>query len=683
MNGATVGFTDDDGKGEYDIKDVPHAMRLSTSGTFIHGNYWGADSVFGSVQHQPRLRRSERRQGRATTRPATPPGSTTTRSSATWSWSKNSDDKTIAAGQRPQRLEHDLGRVEGRVGAMRHLFSSAGSRVPVPVAALALVLTLAGCGGPGVGTGTGTAGSAASAAAGAQDVRAVAPATDDAGSGPSPAGETGTAAGATGEIGTATSTPAPSPSAPAELPGLGPRTLAEIPDNARQVLVVTGQDKDSPQSQVVLYQRTDDSGWTAGRTWAGAQRAQGLDRPPLRGRSALAHRCVHPHRRGRAARRPRHQTALRPGAGSFTSAAPASRASRSPAPSTTSSRSTTTASPAPPRSTGPAPSARTGAAASGCTSTTTGPTHGCVSLAKHHMNELLLSLDPDRHPVIVMGDARVPRTVTTRTQRQHHEPAPRIRSRIVNSQEFRWSYDTRRKSAVAAAAGLASTALLLAVLPGEAAQATPPGTSAYGRTVTLVTGDRVMTDGAGRVTGVVRAEGRERVPFSVRVVDGHTQVVPGDAELLLAQGKLDARLFDVTQLVADGYDDADRGDVPLIVTFKGKKAPSMTPFTGAGAKIGRALPVVNGKAIRPVKKRGTEFWDAVTGEDKGDGRRSSPPRRRSRSCGSTAGARPASTRACRRSARRRPGPPVTTARASRSPCWTPASTPPTPTSRAR
>ncbi|MFE9772633.1 Ig-like domain-containing protein [Streptomyces sp. NPDC005931] len=49
MNGATVGFTDDDGEGEYDIKDVPHAMRLTTSGTFIHGNYWGAKSIFGSV----------------------------------------------------------------------------------------------------------------------------------------------------------------------------------------------------------------------------------------------------------------------------------------------------------------------------------------------------------------------------------------------------------------------------------------------------------------------------------------------------------------------------------------------------------------------------------------------------------------------------------------------------------
>ncbi|QNP70548.1 L,D-transpeptidase [Streptomyces roseirectus] len=49
MNGATVGFTDSDGKGEYDIKDVPHAIRLTNSGTFIHGNYWGAKSIFGNT----------------------------------------------------------------------------------------------------------------------------------------------------------------------------------------------------------------------------------------------------------------------------------------------------------------------------------------------------------------------------------------------------------------------------------------------------------------------------------------------------------------------------------------------------------------------------------------------------------------------------------------------------------
>ncbi|MEV7082147.1 Ig-like domain-containing protein [Streptomyces sp. NPDC093516] len=53
MNGATVGFKKRNGKGEYDIPDVPHAMRLTDSGTFLHGNYWAHRSVFGrtNVSH--------------------------------------------------------------------------------------------------------------------------------------------------------------------------------------------------------------------------------------------------------------------------------------------------------------------------------------------------------------------------------------------------------------------------------------------------------------------------------------------------------------------------------------------------------------------------------------------------------------------------------------------------------
>ncbi|GFE07819.1 lipoprotein [Streptomyces caniferus] len=46
MDGATVGFTSKEET--YKIPDVPHAMRLSSSGTFVHGNYWGSPSVFGN-----------------------------------------------------------------------------------------------------------------------------------------------------------------------------------------------------------------------------------------------------------------------------------------------------------------------------------------------------------------------------------------------------------------------------------------------------------------------------------------------------------------------------------------------------------------------------------------------------------------------------------------------------------
>ncbi|AQS67447.1 Ig-like domain-containing protein [Streptomyces pactum] len=48
MNSRTVGFG-----GEYDIPDVPHAIRLTSSGTFLHGNYWAPQDTFGraNVSH--------------------------------------------------------------------------------------------------------------------------------------------------------------------------------------------------------------------------------------------------------------------------------------------------------------------------------------------------------------------------------------------------------------------------------------------------------------------------------------------------------------------------------------------------------------------------------------------------------------------------------------------------------
>lgn len=43
MDSTTVGLGD-----EYNIPDVPHAQRLTASGTFVHGNYWAAPGIFGS-----------------------------------------------------------------------------------------------------------------------------------------------------------------------------------------------------------------------------------------------------------------------------------------------------------------------------------------------------------------------------------------------------------------------------------------------------------------------------------------------------------------------------------------------------------------------------------------------------------------------------------------------------------
>ncbi|WP_432151212.1 L,D-transpeptidase family protein [Streptomyces sp. bgisy029] len=49
---------------------------------------------------------------------------------------------------------------------------------------------------------------------------------------------------------------------PAEIPGLGPQTRAEIPEEARQAFVVTGEDENANRSSAVLYSREDPAeGW--------------------------------------------------------------------------------------------------------------------------------------------------------------------------------------------------------------------------------------------------------------------------------------------------------------------------------------------------------------------------------------------------------------------------------------
>ncbi|WP_188197331.1 S8 family serine peptidase [Nonomuraea sp. SYSU D8015] len=115
--------------------------------------------------------------------------------------------------------------------------------------------------------------------------------------------------------------------------------------------------------------------------------------------------------------------------------------------------------------------------------------------------------------------------------------------------------------------------------------------------VTLITGDRVVVSGGG-----VRVEpgpGR-RSGFTRQVIEGHLHVIPFDARPLIAQGVLDPRLFDITQLMAWRYGDADRPDIPMIV--QSAEVPGARRLAGLGMST-----------LQVPKKDAAQTWKEVTG----------------------------------------------------------------------
>ncbi|NEA62855.1 S8 family serine peptidase [Streptomyces sp. SID12488] len=176
----------------------------------------------------------------------------------------------------------------------------------------------------------------------------------------------------------------------------------------------------------------------------------------------------------------------------------------------------------------------------------------------------------------------------------------------------------REASALTLLTAAALTAALLSAPESGAAQSADgtagmARTLAKARTVTLVTGDRVTLDATGQVTGVRPGKGREGTAFRIARDGDRTYVVPRDAERLLANGTADRRLFDVTQLVKWGYDDAARPDLPLIVTYAKGRTLAPSALSAAGARVSRDLPSVNGDALKARKSEGAELWETLTG----------------------------------------------------------------------
>ncbi|ONI85865.1 hypothetical protein ALI144C_12175 [Actinosynnema sp. ALI-1.44] len=121
-----------------------------------------------------------------------------------------------------------------------------------------------------------------------------------------------------------------------------------------------------------------------------------------------------------------------------------------------------------------------------------------------------------------------------------------------------------RKQCAVLTAALTAAGLVVSPVSGVAAPA--PGDAAESSgTVTLITGDQVRVRG-DRAAGVRMAKGREHVRVWRYQLNGHDYAVPDDAMLRVSANTLDKRLFDVTGLVRQGYDDARVSVVPTIVT---------------------------------------------------------------------------------------------------------------------
>ncbi|WP_234326969.1 L,D-transpeptidase family protein [Streptomyces sp. NRRL WC-3742] len=189
----------------------------------------------------------------------------------------------------------------------------------------------------------------------------------------------------------------------AAIPGLGPTFTAKIPAGTNQVLVATGQDKNTDKNSVTLWTRTPEGRWLAGETWQGhngkngwtADHNQGDLRSPI-GVFSLTDAGGRLDNPGGKVPYDKDPSFVVSGTGFFGDQLAGSfdyvvainynRVAGS----------------------SPLDMRRPMGAGKGggiwLHVDHDGPTHGCVSIPEDKMVQLIRTLDPAAHPVIVMGD---------------------------------------------------------------------------------------------------------------------------------------------------------------------------------------------------------------------------------------------------------------------------------------
>ncbi|MEV4611632.1 hypothetical protein AB0K43_03385 [Kitasatospora sp. NPDC049258] len=190
----------------------------------------------------------------------------------------------------------------------------------------------------------------------------------------------------------------------AAIAGLGPTWMAKVPAQTTQLVLVSGQGKDSSDSTVTIWTRTPDGRWQPGQSWPShnalkgwtAKHTEGDLRSPvgLFSLSDAGGRKADP-----GSRLPYTEDSAfvmggrgfngEPLAGSFdyVVAIDYNRVTgRSPLDTAK-------------------PEGKTKGGGIWIHLDHGGPTHACISLTEDHMVELIKTLDPAAHPMIAMGDA--------------------------------------------------------------------------------------------------------------------------------------------------------------------------------------------------------------------------------------------------------------------------------------
>ncbi|MEV6106968.1 S8 family serine peptidase [Streptomyces sp. NPDC051940] len=180
------------------------------------------------------------------------------------------------------------------------------------------------------------------------------------------------------------------------------------------------------------------------------------------------------------------------------------------------------------------------------------------------------------------------------------------------------AFRRRRRQLLSAAAAVPLLASVLAVVqaPAEASPSKPsvPAKASATHKVTLVTGDvvTVTTMADGKQTADVDRPDSAVGGVKFQEIKGDLFVVPDEAESLLGAGKLDRRLFNVTDLIEMGYDDAKAAAVPLIATYtQPKSRAAVEPTAPRGSKLTRKLKGIRGAALTTPKRQARTFWTAV------------------------------------------------------------------------